>query len=106
MTALRFNDDGLIPVVVQQWDTREVLMMAWMNAEAVALTQDTGWATYFSRSRQALWVKGETSGNRQRVHALLVDCDADTLLLLVDQDGVACHTGSRSCFGTELTQTP
>lgn len=106
MTSLRFNDDGLIPVVVQQWDTREVLMMAWMNAEALARTQETGWATYFSRSRQALWVKGETSGNRQRVHALFVDCDADTLLLLVDQDGVACHTGSRTCFGTELARTP
>ena len=106
MTSPRFNDDGLIPVVVQQWDTREVLMMAWMNAEALARTQETGWATYFSRSRQALWVKGETSGNRQRVHALFVDCDADTLLLLVDQDGVACHTGSRTCFGTELAQTP
>lgn len=106
MTALRFNDDGLIPVVVQQWDTREVLMMAWMNAQALAQTQESGWATYFSRSRQALWVKGETSGNRQRVHGLFADCDGDTLLLLVDQDGVACHTGSRTCFATELTPKP
>lgn len=102
MTQPRFNDDGLIPVVVQQWDTREVLMLAWMNAEALALTQDTGWATYFSRSRQQLWVKGETSGHRQRVHAIALDCDGDTILMQVDQDGVACHTGTRTCFTEDV----
>ncbi len=95
---LAFNADGLVPVIAQQFDTREVLMLAWMDAEAVRRTLDTGAATYFSRSRGRYWVKGETSGNHQRVVELRYDCDADTLLLLVDQTGPACHTGTRSCF--------
>lgn len=89
---------GLIPAVVQQWDTREVLMVAWLDDEALHRTLTTGQATYFSRSRQRLWVKGETSGHVQRVREVRVDCDGDTLLILVDQQGVACHTGSRTCF--------
>jgi phosphoribosyl-AMP cyclohydrolase len=97
-----FNADGLIPVVVQQWDTREVLMVAWMNEEALTRSKADGWATYYSRSRQALWVKGETSGNRQRVREIRVDCDGDALLMLVEQTGVACHNGTRSCFATDV----
>ena len=96
--SLAFNADGLIPAIAQQYDTREVLMLAWMDAEAVRRTLKTGAATYFSRSRQQYWVKGETSGHRQRVIEVRYDCDADTLLLLVDQTGAACHTGTRSCF--------
>lgn len=98
MTEVRFDDRGLVPVVVQQWDTGEVLMVAWMDAEALRRTRETGQATYWSRSRQDYWVKGETSGNRQDVREIRVDCDGDTLLLLVDQHGVACHTGARTCF--------
>lgn len=98
MADLTFNADGLLPVIAQQWDTREVLMLAWMNAEALQRTQETGWATYFSRSRNTLWVKGEESGNRQRVRDIQVDCDGDTLLLLVEQTGPACHTGAARCF--------
>lgn len=96
--GLLFNQAGLICVVVQQFDTREVLMVAWMDAEALRRTRETGAATYFSRSRQQYWVKGETSGNTQRVVEIRRDCDGDTLLLLVDQTGPACHTGTRSCF--------
>ena len=95
---LKYNTDGLIPVVAQQHDSGEVLMLAWMNAEAVAETLRTGRACYYSRGRRALWRKGESSGQTQRVIELRVDCDADTILLLVDQKGVACHTGHRSCF--------
>jgi len=98
MTAVRFDDDGLVPVVVQQWDTGEVLMVAWMDAEALRRTRESGRATYWSRSRQEYWVKGETSGNHQAVREIRADCDGDTLLLLVDQTGAACHTGSRTCF--------
>jgi phosphoribosyl-AMP cyclohydrolase len=97
-TALRFGADGLVAAIAQQHDTGEVLMLAWMNADAVAETLATGWACYWSRSRQALWRKGETSGHVQRVVDVRVDCDGDALLLLVDQTGVACHTGHRSCF--------
>ncbi len=96
--ALLFNQAGLICVVAQQFDTYEVLMVAWMDAEALRRTRETGAATYFSRSRQQYWVKGETSGNTQRVVEIRRDCDGDTLLLLVDQTGPACHTGTRSCF--------
>lgn len=106
---LRYNTDGLISVIVQQYDTREVLMLAWMDAEAVRRTLATGAATYFSRSRQEYWVKGATSGNTQRVIELRYDCDRDCLLLLVDQTGAACHTGTRSCFTGQLLapgQTP
>lgn len=93
-----FDAAGLVPVVVQQWDTGEVLMVAWMDAEALRRTRETGRATYWSRSRQEYWVKGETSGNAQHVREIRIDCDGDTLLLLVDQSGVACHTGTRTCF--------
>ena len=95
---LKRNSDGLVPAVVQQHDTGEVLMMAWMNAESLTETMVTGRACYYSRSRGGLWRKGESSGQVQKVLDLRVDCDGDTLLLLVDQLGVACHTGRRSCF--------
>lgn len=98
LARVHFDDQGLVPAIAQQWDTREVLMMAWMNREALELTLATGDATYFSRSRQSLWVKGETSGHRQRVRSVSTDCDGDTLLVLVDQVDGACHTGDRSCF--------
>ena len=98
MSEVRYDDRGLVPVVVQQWDTGEVLMLAWMDDEALRRTRETGRATYWSRSRQEYWVKGETSGNVQEVREVRVDCDGDTVLLLVDQQGVACHTGSRTCF--------
>jgi phosphoribosyl-AMP cyclohydrolase len=98
LPALKFDRDGLVAAVAQQHDTGEVLMLAWMNADAVAETLATGRVCYYSRSRQALWRKGETSGQVQRLVELRVDCDGDTLLLLVDQTGVACHTGTRSCF--------
>ena len=97
-STLEFNNAGLICAVAQQYDTREVLMVAWMDAEALRRTLETGAATYFSRSRRQYWVKGETSGNTQRVVQVRHDCDADTLLLLVDQTGPACHTNTRSCF--------
>jgi len=97
----RFDANGLVAVVAQQWDTGEVLMLAWMDAEALRRTQETGRATYWSRSRQEYWVKGETSGNAQHVREIRLDCDGDAILLLVDQEGVACHTGRRSCFGAE-----
>jgi phosphoribosyl-AMP cyclohydrolase len=96
--GLKFNDDGLIPAIAQQHDTGEVLMMAWMNRDAVAETLLTGRVCYYSRSRQRLWRKGERSGQEQALRELRWDCDADTLLMLVDQKGVACHTGRRSCF--------
>ena len=102
MLRLRFNADGLIPAIAQQHDSGEVLMLAWMNQEAVAETLRTGQVCYFSRSRNALWRKGETSGQTQRLIDLRLDCDADALLLLVDQKGVACHTGRRSCFFTAV----
>ena len=98
ISRVRFNDQGLVPVIAQQWDSGEVLMMAWMNQDALELTLETGKATYFSRSRSKLWVKGETSGNFQAVRELKLDCDGDTILLEVDQLGEACHTGARSCF--------
>ena len=99
---LKFDGRGLIPAVVQDATTGEVLMVAWMNAEALQLTQATGEAHFWSRSRQALWRKGATSGNVQRVREIWVDCDADTLLLKVDPAGPACHTGERSCFYRRL----
>ena len=95
---IRFDANGLIPAIAQQHDTGEVLMLAWMNAEAVAETLATGRVCYWSRSRGAPWRKGETSGQVQLLVEMRVDCDADTLLLLVEQTGVACHTGRRSCF--------
>jgi phosphoribosyl-AMP cyclohydrolase len=98
IAALAFNADGLIPAIAQQHDTGAVLMMAWMNRAALAETLATGRVCYFSRSRDRLWRKGETSGQAQRLVELRVDCDGDALLLLVDQTGVACHTGRLSCF--------
>ena len=100
--GLTFNDAGLVCAVVQQYDTKEVLMVAWMDAEALRRTLDAGAATYFSRSRREYWVKGATSGNTQRVVEVRRDCDGDTLLVLVDQTGVACHTGTRTCFDDGL----
>ncbi|MEO3812877.1 phosphoribosyl-AMP cyclohydrolase [Sphaerisporangium sp. B11E5] len=95
---LKRDAQGLVPAVVQQYDTGEVLMMAWMDDEALHRTLTTGRATYWSRSRRDYWVKGETSGNVQLVRHAALDCDGDTILLKVDQTGVACHTGDRTCF--------
>lgn len=100
--GVRFDERGLVPCVVQQQGTGEVLMMAWMNAESLALTVSTGTTWFWSRSRQELWNKGATSGNVQHVKRLLFDCDADTLLVIVDSVGPACHTGNRSCFYREV----
>jgi phosphoribosyl-AMP cyclohydrolase len=101
--SLTFNEAGLIPAIAQDAATGEVLMMAWMNAEAVAKTLSTKRVTYWSRSRQAFWIKGETSGNVQELVALRVDCDRDCLLAVVRQTGPACHTGRRVCFYTDVT---
>ncbi|MEC3980048.1 phosphoribosyl-AMP cyclohydrolase [Amycolatopsis sp. H20-H5] len=98
---LKRNADGLIAAVVVEHATSDVLMMAWMNDEALELTLTTRRGTYFSRSRQELWVKGETSGHVQRVREVRIDCDGDTVLLRVDQTGPACHTGTHSCFDTD-----
>ena len=103
LAGLRFDDRGLIPAIAQDATTSEVLMMAWMNAEAVARTLDTGRVTYWSRSRQAFWIKGETSGHVQALVSMAVDCDRDCLLVQVNQTGPACHTGRRSCFYTDVT---
>lgn len=100
---LKYNEDGLIPCIVQDADTRDVLMMAWMNEEALKLTLDQKTTWFWSRSRQELWHKGETSGNTQQLVQLFYDCDADTLLALVVPAGPACHTGNQSCFYRELT---
>jgi phosphoribosyl-AMP cyclohydrolase len=98
MSDLKWDARGLLPAIVQDGLTGEVLMLAWMNAEALELTQTTGEAWFWSRSRAALWHKGATSGNVMRIESLHVDCDADTLLLKVTPAGPACHTGARSCF--------
>ena len=98
LAVLKFDRDGLIPAVAQQHDSGEVLMLAWMNRAAVAETLATGRVCYWSRSRSALWRKGESSGHVQRLLELRVDCDGDSLLLLVEQTSAACHTGQRSCF--------
>lgn len=95
---LKYDAHGLIPCVVQQYDTGEVLMVAWMNEESVGLTLKTGTTCFWSRSRQELWNKGATSGNMQEVKELWTDCDSDTLLVKVDSPGPACHTGNRTCF--------
>jgi phosphoribosyl-AMP cyclohydrolase len=100
--SLKYDAQGLIPCIAQDRATGEVLMMAWMTAEAVARTLETGRVTYWSRSRAAFWVKGETSGHVQRLVELRVDCDRDCLLALVDQTGPACHTNRRSCFYTAV----
>ncbi len=100
--SLKYDSNGLIPAIAQDHATGEVLMMAWMNAESLALTLKSGQVTYWSRSRAAFWAKGETSGHVQRLVELRVDCDRDCLLLLVDQAGPACHTNRRSCFYTAV----
>lgn len=100
--SLKFDDKGLIPAIAQDHATGEVLMMAWMNAQSLAKTLEDGNVTYWSRSRNAFWAKGETSGHLQRLIELRVDCDRDCLLLLVDQTGPACHTNRRSCFYTAV----
>ena len=102
MESLKFDEKGLITAVLQHHTTREILMVAWMNAEALALTLQTGEAHFWSRSRQELWHKGGTSGNVQRVTEIRIDCDGDTLLLQVDPAGPACHTGAMSCFFGKL----
>ncbi|MGH3836569.1 MAG: phosphoribosyl-AMP cyclohydrolase, partial [Pseudonocardiaceae bacterium] len=96
------NADGLVCAVVQQRGTGEVLMVAWMDDEALHRTLTTGRATYWSRSRQAYWIKGETSGHVQHVHEVWLDCDGDAVLVVVDQHGPACHTGAATCFGSKL----
>ena len=100
IAQVAFNADGLAPIIVQQWDSREVLMLAWVDAEALRRTLTSGRATYWSRSRQEYWRKGDTSGHIQVVREARLDCDGDALLLLVDQTGPACHTGTRTCFDT------
>ena len=104
IAKVRFNDDGLVPAIAQQYDTKEVLMMAWMTAETLQETITTKRACYWSRSRQAFWRKGDSSGHAQHVKDLSLDCDGDTILLLIDQTGAACHTGARSCFFTSLSK--
>ena len=98
LEAIKFNDDGLVPAIAQQFDTGEVLMMAWMNREAITETLKTGQVCYWSRSRGKLWRKGEKSNQTQALKDFRWDCDSDTVLVLVNQAGVACHTGRRNCF--------
>lgn len=103
-TTLKFDGNGLLPAIAQDVDSGEVLMLAWMNAEAVQRTLDTGAVTYWSRSRQQFWVKGATSGHTQTLVSMRLDCDRDCLLVLVRQVGAACHTGRRTCFYTDVTE--
>ncbi|OHC75857.1 MAG: phosphoribosyl-AMP cyclohydrolase [Rhodospirillales bacterium RIFCSPLOWO2_12_FULL_58_28] len=98
LDALKYNADGLVPAIAQQYDSKEVLMMAWMNRDSVAETLKTGRVCYWSRSRSKLWRKGEESGQVQTLKDFRWDCDADTILVMVDQKGVACHTGRNNCF--------
>jgi phosphoribosyl-AMP cyclohydrolase len=102
MSELKFDERGLITAVIQHATTKEVLMVAWMNADSLRLTQETGETHFWSRSRQELWHKGATSSNVQRVQKILSDCDGDTLLVLVEPAGPACHTGEESCFYRRL----
>jgi phosphoribosyl-AMP cyclohydrolase len=99
---LKRDDAGLFPAVAQQYDTGEVLMVGWMDDEALSRTLTTGRCTYWSRSRQEYWVKGETSGHQQWVKSVALDCDGDTVLVQVDQVGAACHTGDRTCFDADV----
>ena len=101
--SLKFNDAGLLPVIAQDVDSHEVLMLAWMNAEAVSRTLKTGQVTYWSRSRAEFWVKGATSGHTQELVQMQIDCDRDCILVSVRQTGPACHTGARTCFFTDVT---
>lgn len=104
LDALKFNADGLVPAVAQQHDSGRVLMLAWMNREAVRETLQTGQVCYWSRSRRCYWRKGESSGHVQKLVEMRIDCDGDTLLLLVDQTGPACHTGRSGCFYLRVDQ--
>jgi phosphoribosyl-AMP cyclohydrolase len=104
LDMVKFNEDGLVPAIAQDAATGDVLMMAWMTREALQLTIETGRATYWSRSRNKLWIKGEESGNIQEVRSLAIDCDADAILMKINQIGeAACHTGHRSCFYREVS---
>lgn len=103
---LQFNQKDLIPAIVQEASTGEVLMMAWMNKESLKLTIKSGFATYFSRSRNAIWKKGETSGHLQEVVSITADCDFDCLLIKVKQIGMACHTGEKNCFFNDFKFQP
>jgi phosphoribosyl-AMP cyclohydrolase len=105
MIDFKFDQNGLLTGVVQNLDTKQILMVAMMNAEAIDLTMQTGYAHFWSRSRQSLWKKGETSGNLLEVKQIFMDCDGDALLMLVKPSGPACHTGAKSCFFTELEMT-
>ncbi|PWW82248.1 MULTISPECIES: phosphoribosyl-AMP cyclohydrolase [Prosthecochloris] len=98
LESVKFDTNGLVPAIVQDHETGKVLMMAWMNRESLEMTLKKGKACYWSRSRQKLWLKGESSGNMQEIHDILIDCDGDTLLLKVSQKGGACHVGYHSCF--------
>lgn len=102
LSKLKFNQDGLIPVIAQEINTKEILMQAWMNLESLKITIDSGYATYYSRSRQELWQKGKTSGNMQEVVRITTDCDYDCILLEVLQTGNACHTGAKNCFFNKI----
>jgi len=102
LKKLKFDEKGLIPAIAQDEKTGEVLMMAWMNAESLELTLTSGYATYFSRSRNSLWKKGDTSGHFQEVISIATDCDFDCILLTVKQTGAACHTGKKSCFFNKI----
>ncbi len=102
--TLKFNENGLIPAIAQQHDTGEVLMMAWMNRDSIKETLESGRVCYFSRSRQGLWRKGDSSGHTQTLKNFRFDCDADTILVLVDQKGAACHTMRRNCFYNEVRE--
>ena len=97
-----FNEQGLVPCVVQSSDNNDVLMLAWMSRETLLVTINSGYATYWSRSRGEIWIKGQSSGNKQKVNEIMIDCDKDCILLKVDQKGVACHTGEWSCFFNQL----
>ncbi len=102
IASLKFDSAGLIAAIIQSVESKRVLMMAWMNAESLALTLDRGETVFWSRSRQELWHKGATSGNTQLVHSIEIDCDSDTLLILVSEAGPACHNGTESCFDTQI----
>jgi len=104
LERVHFDDKGLLPAIIQQWDSKEVLMLGYMNAEALRRTLTEGRVTFWSRSRQEFWRKGDTSGHAQFVKGAALDCDADTLLVEVDQIGVACHTGARRCFDVDPLQ--
>jgi len=101
IARVRFTDDGLVAAIIQQWDTREVLMLGWMDAEALRRTLTEGRVTFWSRSRQEYWRKGDTSGHAQYVRGARLDCDGDAILVEVEQVGVACHTGTRTCFDSD-----